>query len=65
MTDVLMDRLRIHLYITAAIAVFELAMSIAIAVLAYIANLLNPLVALCVAALAVQSHSYSDTYVQV
>jgi len=55
MTDVLMDRLRIHLYITAAIAVFELAVSIAIAVLAYIANLLNPLVMLCVAALSVQS----------
>jgi len=55
MTEVLRDRLRIHLYITAAIAIFELAVSIAVAILAYIANLLNPLVALCVATLATQS----------
>jgi len=55
MSDVLKDRLRVYLYVTAAIAVFELAVSIAVAVLSYIANLLNPLVALCVAVLAVQS----------
>jgi len=55
MAGALKDRLRDYLYATAAIAVFELAVSIAAAVLSYIANLLNPLVALCVAALAVQS----------
>jgi len=55
MSDVLEDRLRDYLYVTAAIAVFELAVSIAAAVLFYIADLLNPLVALCVAVLAVQS----------
>jgi len=55
MSDVLKGRLRLHLYVTAAIAVFELAVSIAAAVLTYIANLLNPLVALCLAAIAVQS----------
>jgi len=52
----LRGRLRTHLYVTAAIAVLELAVSIAAAVLAYVAGiLLNPLVALCVAALAAQS----------
>jgi len=56
MSDVLKDRLRVHLYVTAAIAVFELAVSIVAAVLAYaVGIILNPLVALCVAVLAVQS----------
>jgi len=55
MSDVLMERIRVYLYMTGAIAVFELAVFIAIAVLAYIANLLNPLAMLCIVAMAVQS----------
>lgn len=49
MTDVLMGRLRVYLYITFAMAISDLAVSIIIAVLAYITNiLLNPLVMLCI-----------------
>jgi len=49
MSDVLMDRLRVYLYITFAMAISGVVASIIIAVLAYITNiLLNPLVMLCI-----------------
>jgi len=56
MTDVLMERIRVYLYITFAMAISDLTASIIIAVLAYIMNiLLNPLVMLCIVAMVALS----------